>query len=112
MAEAVDPIVLGEIVRRVVAVARPERIILFGSAARGEMGPDSDVDLLVIKADVHRRQLAQAIYLEMIGVGCAVDIVVATPEDLERYGDAPSSVIAPALREGLVIYERAALPTA
>jgi predicted nucleotidyltransferase len=41
---------LQEIVRRIVAAVRPEKIILFGSAAREEMGPDSDLDLLVIKS--------------------------------------------------------------
>lgn len=52
--------ILDEIVRRIVEVAQPDRIILFGSAARGEMGPDSDLDLLVVKAGVpHRRRLAQ-----------------------------------------------------
>ena len=110
MRVAVEPNVLDEIMRRVVAVARPEKIILFGSAARGEAAPHSDVDLLVVKPDVHRRRLAQAIYLEMIGVGRAVDVIVATPDDLERYRNAPGSVIAPALKEGRVIYERATLP--
>ena len=65
----VESQVLDEIVRRIVQVAQPEKIILFGSAARGEMGPHSDVDLLVVKANVHRRRLAQAIYLQLIGVG-------------------------------------------
>ena len=49
---------LREIIRRIVEVAAPEKIILFGSAARGEMGPDSDVDRLVIKSNVHRRKTA------------------------------------------------------
>ena len=106
----VEPRLLDEIVWRIVAVAQPEKIILFGSAARGEMGPHSDVDLLVVKANVHRRRLAQAIYLQMIGVGLGVDAIVVTPEDLERYRHAPGSVIAPALREGQVIYERETLP--
>lgn len=56
----VAPKVLAEIIRRIVKVAAPEKIILFGSAARGEMGPNSDVDLLVIKAGAHRRQLTHA----------------------------------------------------
>ena len=43
-------------------VAKPGKIIMFGSAARGEMGPNSDVDLLVIKSGVHRRKLAMKIY--------------------------------------------------
>jgi len=95
---------LNEIIRRIVEVAQPEKIILFGSAARGEMGPHSDVDLLVVKSGVHRRNLAKAIYRNLLGVGQAVDIIVVTPEDIERYGKCPALVIEPALREGKVVY--------
>jgi len=98
--------VLEEIVERIVKVADPERIVLFGSAVRGEMGPNSDLDLLVVKSGVHRRHLAQRIYLNLIGVGQAVDVVVATPEDLERYRDSIGLIYRSALREGKVIYER------
>lgn len=95
---------LKEIIRRIVEVARPEKIILFGSAARGEMGPNSDVDLLVVKSGAHRRKLAGDIYMRLIGVGQAVDVVVITPEDIERYRSSPALVIEPALREGKVVY--------
>jgi predicted nucleotidyltransferase len=98
--------ILDEIVRRIVQVAQPERIILFGSAARGKMGPNSDVDLLVVKSGAHRRRLAQAIYMNLFGVGQAVDVVVVTPEDIERYKDSFALVIEPALREGRVVYAR------
>jgi predicted nucleotidyltransferase len=98
--------VLDEIVRRIVEVATPEKIILFGSTARGEMGPNSDLDLLVVKSGAHRRRLAQAIYMNLIGVGQAVDVVVVTPEDVERYKDSFALVIEPALREGKVVYVR------
>ena len=96
--------VLDEIIRRIIEVAEPEKIILFGSAARGEMGPNSDVDLLVVKSGVHRRRLTQAIYMNLFGVGQAVDVVVVTPEDIERYKDSFALVIEPALREGKVVY--------
>jgi uncharacterized protein len=97
--------VLAEIVRRIVRVAAPERIVMFGSAARGEAGPDSDLDLLVIKpGDYHRGRLTEEIYVSPIGAGQAVDVVVVTPEDVERYRDALGLVIGPALREGRVIY--------
>ena len=98
--------ILDEIVKRIVAVADPEKILLFGSAACGKMGPNSDVDLIIIKAGVHRRKLAQRLYKELIGVGQAVDLVVATPSDLLRYGDSVGLVYRPALQEGRVIYER------
>jgi uncharacterized protein len=95
---------LDEVIRRVVQIAQPEEIILFGSAARAEMTPDSDIDLLVVKSGAHRRRLAQAIYRGLFGVGVAVDVIVVTPEDIERYRQNSALVIEPALREGRVIY--------
>ncbi len=97
--------VLADVIRRVVEAADPEKIILFGSAARGEMGPDSDIDLLVIKAGKFNRwRLTTAIYRHLRGADAAVDVVVVTPEEVERYGDSPYLVIFPALREGKVVY--------
>ena len=99
-----DRDVLAEIVRRIGRVAAPERIILFGSAARGQTGPGSDLDLLVIKPGrYHRGQLTEEIYGNLIGVDRAVDVVV-TPEDVDRYRHTPALVIAPALREGREVY--------
>jgi predicted nucleotidyltransferase len=89
----------------VVAVAQPERIILFGSAARGTMGPNSDVDLLVVKGGrFDRGKLTSAIYRNMYGADEAVDVIVVTPEEVERYRNTPCLVICPALREGRVVY--------
>lgn len=97
--------VLDEIIRPVVKIAQPDRIILFGSAARGTMGPNSDVDLLVVKSgQFHRGHLTEEIYMNLIGVGQAVDVVVVTPEDVERYQNSHALVIAPALREGKIVY--------
>ena len=101
-----DDQTLQEIVRRIVEVAQPEKVILFGSAARGDIGPHSDVDLLVIKrGDFQQGRLTGEIYINLIGVGQAVDIILVTPEDAERYRDSWPLVIAPALREGNVIYD-------
>jgi len=100
-----DPAALETLVRRIVEVARPDRIVLFGSAARGEMGPDSDLDVLVVKSGVeHRRRLAQDIYMNLSGVGVGVDLIVLTPEDLEAQRDSVGSIVGPALNEGRVIY--------
>ena len=88
------------IIRRIVEVAKPEKIILFGSAARGAMGPNSDVDLLVVKAGANRLDLMGEICRNLHGVGEPVDVIVPTPEDLERYRNSRSPVFAPALREG------------
>jgi len=95
---------LNEIIRRIVEVARPEKIILFGSAVRGETGPNSDIDLLIIKSGVHRRRLAMDLYEALGGIGHPVDLIVATPEDIEQYGHNPALVYEPALREGKVLY--------
>ncbi len=104
--------VLDDIVRRIVAVADPDKIILFGSAARGEMRPSSDLDLLVVKSGVpHRGRLTEEIYMGLSGIGRAADIIVVTPEDIERYRDVHATVIKPAIREGRVIYERKAATT-
>lgn len=96
--------ILQEIVRRIVAAVRPEKIILFGSAAREEMGPDSDVDLLVVKPCGHRRRTAQKIERSLIGIGIPTDIMVAKPEDIEHYKDTIGLIYRPASREGKTIY--------
>lgn len=100
----VDEKVLEEIVRRIVGEVAPEKIILFGSAARGEMGPDSDLDLLVVKACEDRREVARTIRRQLIGIGVPKDVVVVTPEDVEEYKDIPGYIIGPALKEGKVLY--------
>jgi predicted nucleotidyltransferase len=96
---------LQEIIRRIVRVAQPEKIVLFGSAARGEMGPNSDVDLLVIKrGEYHQGHLTGEIYMNLHGVGQAVDVILVTPEQVERYRDTHCLVIAPAMRQGREVY--------
>src|SRR5688572_15678324 len=102
------PEVLDEIVRRVAEVAHPERVILFGSAARGEMGPNSDVDLLVVvggPTDRGRLSTAISSSLHRGGIREAFDVVVVTTEDVERFRDSHPLVIKPALREGKVLYQ-------
>ena len=100
-----EPKVLDDIVSRIVEAARPDKIILFGSAARGEMGPHSDVDLLIIRKGGHSRKLVGRIYRKLHGVGAAVDAVVVSPADVERYKDSHALIIKPALAEGRVVYD-------
>ncbi len=100
-----DQKVLGEIIRRVVATAHPQKIALFGSAARGKMGASSDVDLLVIKGGkFDQGRLTEEIYRNLYGVGQAVDIIVVTPEQVEQHRETHWLVIGPALREGREVY--------
>lgn len=104
-----DPAILADIVQRIVRAAKPEKIVLFGSAARGEMGPNSDYDLLVIKRGQYNYwRLLTSIYRALPGTA-AVDVVLVTSEDAERYRDTHCLVICPALREGKVIYDSQAV---
>ncbi len=97
--------VIQELIRRLVEVAHPVRILLFGSAARGEMRPESDLDILVVVPDgVHRRQTTQRIYRRLIGFPVAIDVVIATESNLQQYQDNFSLVYYPAVREGKEIY--------
>ncbi|HEV8132685.1 MAG TPA: nucleotidyltransferase domain-containing protein [Acidobacteriota bacterium] len=85
--------ILQEIVHRIVETIAPEKIILFGSAARGQMGPDSDLDFLVVKTGVDQREAVRTIRRKLVGLGLGIpkDIIVVHPEDLERYR--PSTLI-------------------
>jgi uncharacterized protein len=97
--------VLDRVVAKIVETVHPRRIILFGSAARGQTGPHSDLDLLVVMPDgVHRRHTAQGLYRALAGLGVAKDIVVVTESDVRQFSGEPSLVICPALREGKELY--------
>jgi predicted nucleotidyltransferase len=101
---------LRDIARRIVAAADPEKIILFGSAVRGTVGPNSDLDLLVIKGGSYDHStVARDIYRCLRDIKYAKDIVLVTPEEVKQYRDCFALVICPALREGRVIYERSAV---
>jgi len=98
---------MDEIIRRIVEVARPKQVILFGSAARGTTGPHSDLDFLIVKAGRYNsRKVAGAIYMRMRGIAQAIDLVIVTPKQVEEYRNSPFSVIYPAMKEGKVMYER------
>ena len=100
-----DETTLNDIIRRIVEVAQPEKIILFGSAVRGNMTRNSDVDLLVVKETENVRELTAQIYEKLYGVRVAVDAIVVTPADTERYKNSHALVIKSAVRERKVVYE-------
>jgi predicted nucleotidyltransferase len=96
-----------EAVRRIVEGFAPEQVILFGSHARGAAGPDSDADFLVVMpVSGSKRRKAVEIDLALAGIGLPKDVIVVTPEDVERYKDVVGTIIYPALREGKVLYDR------
>jgi predicted nucleotidyltransferase len=104
----VDETLLNEIVRRVLSVARPDRIILFGSAAAGQMTKDSDLDLLVVEpvlANTHDRSVE--IRGALGDIGYPVDVVVMRTERFERTKRVIGGIAYPANKYGRVIYEAA-----
>ena len=104
-----DQRLLHELVRRIVDAAHPLRIILFGSTARGEMRPNSDLDTLVIMPDgSHRGETTQEIYRHLWGLGFAKDIVVVTESDIQEHAANPSLVVKEALETGKELYHAAA----
>jgi len=94
-------------VDRIVRQFKPERVILFGSHARGEGAPDSDVDLLVVmQVRGSRRRARLAIRRALHDIRVPKDIVVTTPEDFEWRKEIAGTIERPAAREGEVLYAR------
>lgn len=102
---------LSDMVRAIVAEVDPEQVILFGSRARGDAREDSDVDLLVIESTPFgngrsRRQEAVRLWRAVSGLGVTKDILVYSRDEVEYWRDSLNHVLARALREGRVLYER------
>ena len=101
-----QPPYLSEVVNRIVQKFHPEKIILFGSWAHGEAREDSDLDLLVVLPKVeHTRMTAIQIGNALSNLPISKDIIVATPEEIEKYGSTVGSILLPAVSEGKVVYE-------
>jgi uncharacterized protein len=103
--DAGDP-VLAEIVRRLVEAYRPERIYLFGSKARGDAGPDSDYDVMVVvrQANKPSYRLAQEAHALLWDLGTAADILVWSREAFEERLQLKASLPATVVREGKLLY--------
>ena len=93
------------LVAQIIDLAHPLRVILFGSAARGDSKAGSDLDLLVVVPEnTPRRRLAQELYCRLNGGGIPFDIIVATPSLLRRHRNNPGLIYRRVLREGREIY--------
>ena len=105
MATVITEDKIEELGRRIAEAVQPRRIIVFGSSARGEAGPHSDIDVLVVMPDgVHRGHTTEQIYRRLWGFGVAKDVVVVTESDLLQRRDDPYMVIRQALEEGREVY--------
>lgn len=98
---------LEEIVKGILKVGNPQKIVLFGSRARREVRPDSDYDILIIEpSNLPRYKRAVAYRRALIGLGMAKDIIVWTPEEVAEWRNVPNAFITTVLKEGVVLYER------
>ena len=94
-------------VQRLAKRFHPDKIILFGSYARGQITNDSDVDLLVVMpVEGSKRKAAAEMDLALADRDLPLDLIVVTPEEYDRYQDTVGSVIYPAAQEGRVMYEQ------
>ena len=109
--QQVTPELIAQMAAAIVREVDPEAVVLFGSHARGQAGPDSDVDLLVVEAEPFgpardRRQEMVRLWQALAHLAVAKDILVYSREEVERWRHARNHVIARAMREGRVLYGR------
>jgi uncharacterized protein len=102
---------MADAIRATVDAVDPERIVLFGSRARGDAGPDSDLDLLVIEQAPFSRARSRQQELKRIrqalwGCPVPVDVLVYSADEVAEWKDSPNHVIGRSLREGVTVYER------
>jgi uncharacterized protein len=100
--------VIEEAVHCLIDAANPRKIILFGSHARGEHSGESDLDFLVILSHVADRR-TEMVRLQtcLSGLGVPADVLVFSELQVEKWGDVPGTILYPALREGILLYDAA-----
>ncbi len=104
----VDETLIQEIVSRILSVASPDKIILFGSAATGQMTRDSDIDLLVVEASPGHARKESLRFANMLrGLGYPIDVVVISTRWFEESKEVIGGIAYPANKYGKVIYEAA-----
>lgn len=106
-----EKILLQQMVDTIVREASPEAIILFGSRARGDARPDSDIDLLIIETEPFspqrsRRKEAARLYMALRGLAISKDILLYSRDEFEHWKNSINHVVGRALREGKVLHGR------
>ena len=106
--ERIDEEILKEVIRRIVSVIDPEKIVLFGSHAYGKPKKESDLDLLVIikESSLPRYKRSVPIYRALAGILIPKDIIVYTEKEVEEWRNVPLAFITTIIRKGKVIYEK------
>lgn len=97
---------MDEIVDRIVKTIHPQKIVLFGSRARNQARPDSDIDILVIaESDEPRYKRSRVLYGALHNMRTPIDVIVYTPEEVIDWSQVRQAFVTTALREGKVLYE-------
>jgi len=102
-----DGKLIDEIIRRIVNAIQPEKIVLFGSRARGEARPESDMDILVIaNSQEPRYRRSSRLYHILSDILVPMDVLVYSPDEVSEWRNVHQAFITTALREGKVLYEK------
>lgn len=103
----ITPKLVADITERIRNAFNPERIVVFGSAARGETANGSDLDLLVVmESDLPPHKRATPIRLMFRPSPCPMDILVFTPREVAHWNGAVGHIVTEALRTGKVMYDK------
>ena len=98
---------LEDIIKRIVDSTDPDKIILFGSRAKGESNKWSDYDICVLKEGIkNKRELTEKIYFKLFGVGASVDVIFETPERFNKLKSKWFLIYSEIEKSGSVVYEK------
>jgi uncharacterized protein len=95
------------IINRIIDLTSPEKIILFGSQAKGTVAANSDIDLLIlIEGVINKRKTAQQLYKDLLPLKGAVDLIIDTPENYNKYKKEKSFIYYQIEKTGKVVCEK------